>query len=103
MAFLEWAGGAQGTWPFMSSFRFGACLSQGTLVRGYLGGMGCLRTTVCPSEKAQCQGPGDRGRRCALQVCVHAVVCVYVLRGLGKLFSRMFSEPQGPGKSQHGL
>lgn len=65
--------------------------------------MGCLRTTVCPSGKGQCQGPGDRGGRCALQVCVHAVVCVYVLRGLGKLFSRMFSEPQGPGKPQHGL
>lgn len=38
-----------------------------------------------------------------LQVYAHAVGCVYVLKCLGKPFSRMFSEPQGPGQSQHGL
>lgn len=55
------------------------------------------------SGEAQFQGLGTRGGSCPLWVCAHSVVCVYVPRGLGKLFSRMFFEPWGPGKSQHGL
>lgn len=44
-----------------------------------------------------------RGGAEPLHICVHAVVCVYLLRGLGKPFSRMFSEPQRSGQSHHGL
>lgn len=38
-----------------------------------------------------------------LQVCVHAVGRVCVLRSLGKPFPRIFTEPQGPRQSWHEL
>lgn len=77
--------------------------SKSTFVEDGVGGRGLLGDSVrkiclsAPLVKFSVRGLVTRGGSCVPEdMCVCA-------EGSWKPFSRMFSEPQGPGQPQHGL